>query len=252
MKLENLKAVVTGASTGIGRAIAIAIAQEGGQVALVARSLDGLIKTQKAIEELGGFAKIFVVDLREENGINSLAAQVKSEWGGVDIIVNAAGKWHEGDEIFYGSRLDETPPDQINNVFDVCIRAPMLLTRLFLPEMVSNKKGKILNISGTFYNGGSKWLHYYVAKKALEVFTKGLAEELQEHMIQVNCLSPNDTATEPLLKLFYEGKKPEIIMEPEEVARLAIFLLSSDADHITGQTISLRHRADPNHYILAQ
>lgn len=250
MKMESMVAVVTGASVGIGRAIAAAIASEGGKVALVARSSDGLETTRKSIENAGGTAKVFVTDLRNEEDIIRLAEDVKKEFGDVDIVVNVAGVWHGEDSAYSGPRLHETPAEQINEVLDVGIRAPMLLTRLFLPEMINKKRGKILNISGTFFSGATGWLHYYVSKKAIERFTAGLAEELQDFEIQVNCISPSDTATEPYIKFFPEYA--ENALKPSDVADIALFLLSAEADHITGQIIVVRNRADTSHYVFAQ
>lgn len=240
-KLQNKIAVVTGASTGIGREIAKAIASEGGRVALVARSVPGLQVTQKEIEGLGGEAKIFAVDLRDEQAIKKFASDITTIWGCVDILANVAGVWHNENTVYAGVRLADTPAEQINEVLDVGIRAPMLLTRLLLPRMIQKKQGKILGISGTFASGGAGWLHYYVSKLALEHFVVGLAQELREHEIQVNCISPSDTDTEALRKFFPEDAKTAI--SPAEVAKLAIFLLSEDADHITGQIIVIKNKA---------
>ncbi len=257
MELQGMTAVVTGASRGIGRAIALAVAKEGARVALVARSEDGLRETHRAITSAGGVAQAFKTDLRDENAINELAKGVKKAWGGADIVVNVAGVWHSDawktkptDSGYWGKTLDVTDPQVINDVLDVGIRAPMLLTRLLLPEMIAKRSGKVLNISGSFFNGASGWLHYYVSKKAIESFTKGLAEELQVHKIQVNCISPSDTKTEPYLTLAYEDAQKGL--EPEDIARFAVFLLSKEASHIQGQIITLRNCEDTTAYKFAQ
>jgi len=241
-KLQDKIALVTGASIGIGREIAKAIAANGGWVGLVARNINGLQETEKAIHELGGEAKIFVTDLRDEEAINKLWSDVAENWRSIDILVNAAGVWHNDNIVYYGPRLESTPADQINEVLDVGIRAPMLLTRLVLPGMINKKCGKILNISGTFESGASGWLHYYVSKKAIEDFTVGLAEEARVHEIQVNCISPSDTLTEAYCKFFPNYNKKDII-SPAEIAKFAIFLLSGDSDHITGSITVIRNKA---------
>jgi len=244
MKLQGKTAIVTGASRGIGREIAKAIAANGGRVGLVGRSVEGLKETQKSILGSGGEAKIFPTDLRDERAINKLASDVKEVWGDIDILVNVAGVWHNGNIMYYGPHLEDTPAEQVNEVLDVGIRAPMLLTRLLIPGMIRKKRGKILQISGGF--AGAKdaigWPHYYVSKKAIEHFTEGLAEELREHEIQVNCISPWFVATEPVYKFFPE--EAEKALDPVEVAKFAIFLLSEDADHITGAVIILRNKSD--------
>lgn len=240
-KLRNKTAVVTGASTGIGREIAKAIAIHGGYVALVGRSVSGLKETKKQIRRLGGEVKIFIADLRRKQDIEKLATDVLEEYGGVDIIVNVAGVWHDAEKVYYGPPLWETPVEQINEVLDVGIRAPMLLTRALLPNMIQKRQGKILQISGTFESGASGWLHYYVSKKALEHFTVGLSEELRPHKIQVNTISPSDTLTEAYRKFFPDAKEEECL-SPVNVANLAIFLLSENADHITGSCTVIRNK----------
>lgn len=241
MNLEGTTAIVTGASTGNGRAIAQAIAANGGRVALVARNIEGLKKTEEMIRSSGGDSRIFVTDLRDEKAINKLASDVKEVWGDVDVVANVAGVWHDANKAYYGPHLEDTPAEEINEVLDVNIRAPMLLTRLFIPGMIQKKRGKILNISGTFAYGGAGWLHYYVSKLAVEHFTVGLADELREHEIQVNCISPSDVATEALCKFFPEDAKTAL--DPADVAKLAIFLLTAEvADHITGQIIVIKSK----------
>lgn len=240
-KLKNKIAVVTAASTGIGREIAKAIAKHGGRVALVSRSANGLKETKEQINRYGGDAKIFITDLRSEQDIKKLASDVLAEYGSIDIIANVAGIWHNAKEVYYGPRLWETPEEQINEVLDVGIRAPMLLTRELLPNMIKKKQGKILQISGTFENGATGWLHYFVSKKALEDFTVGLSQELRPFKIQVNTISPSDTFTEAYRRFFPDAKQEECL-SPVDIAKVAIFLLSEDADHITGACIALRNK----------
>jgi 3-oxoacyl-[acyl-carrier protein] reductase len=243
MRLKNKKAVVTGTSTGIGQAIALAIASEGGYVGLLGRNANGLQQTSEAIKRLGGQSKIFATDLKSEVDIELACSAILKVWGGVDIVANVAGVWHDATTVYYGPHLNETPSAQINEVLDVGIRAPMLLTRLLLPAMIEKRSGKILNISGTFSHGGSGWLHYYVSKKAIEYFTFGLADEMRQHQIQVNCISPSDVATEALKKFFPEDAKTALA--PEEVAKMALFLLSEEAQHITGQIVVIKSKIAP-------
>lgn len=237
MKLKNNIAVVTGASRGIGRAIALAIAENGGQLALTARTESGLLETQKRIHDLGGKAEIFPADLGDQKAVQHIAENILNTYGQVDILVNNAGIWYSGDDVWFGDPLQNTPINRIQAVFDVDILAPVLLTRCFLPGMIRQKRGKILNISG--YSGGADQakggIHEYTAKKALEHFTAGLAEEVREHHIQVNCLSPTLVATESLHKFFPEEVKDAIL--PEEIARLAVFLVSEESDRVTGQIV---------------
>jgi 3-oxoacyl-[acyl-carrier protein] reductase len=240
MKFQGKTALVTGGSTGIGREIGKALAANGARVALAARSIPGLKESQKIIHEAGGNAEIFPTNLREIDQINELASNVLKLSGSVDILVNVAGVWHNDKIAYAGVPLVNTPAEQIDEVLDVGIRAPMHLTRALLPGMVQKKEGKIISISGTFASGGAGWLHYYVSKLALEHFTVGLAQELREHEIQVNCISPSDVNTDALRRFFPDDAKTAI--DPAEIGRLAVFLASTEAEHITGQCIVIKNK----------
>lgn len=237
--LSNKKAVVTGASTGIGREISIILACEGAQVALVGRRKDELDKTKSMIVEAGGEAEVFVADLRAEASI--IARKIMEMFTSVDIICNVAGVWHNDDRAYYGRGLWELSDEEILDVMQVGIIAPMLLTKTLLPSMIKKQSGKILNISGTFENGAKGWLHYYVSKKAIEEFTIGLSQELREYKIQVNTISPSDTYTEAYQR-FYPDESKDICMDPKDIARLSLELLIDDFDFITGQTITVRNK----------
>jgi 3-oxoacyl-[acyl-carrier protein] reductase len=244
MNLKDKNAIVTGASRGIGREIAKVIAANGGKVALIARSKDALLETKSMVDSYGGESLVLPVDLRDEKAVGQVVETVTRTWEHVDIIVNNAAAWHNDARMYYGPRLWETPTTEIDEVLDVGIKAPIYLTRALLPGMIERKSGKILQVSGGF--AGIKdaigWLHCYVQKKAIEHFTEGLAEELRIHEIQVNCISPWYVATEPVHQFLAEQIQNAI--EPEEVAKLALFLMSTESDHITGQVILIRNKLD--------
>lgn len=246
MKLKHRTAVVTGASTGIGRRFAKAIATEGGHVALVGRNPGGLKQTQAEIQEIGGKSHIFVTDLQDEQAVANLAADVKGLWQGIDILVNNAGVWHNEERAYHGRPLEEISVEEIDETLDVNLRAPILLTRLFLPEMKRKRQGKILNVSADMRGTASDatgWVHQHIAKLGVENFTTCLADELREYQIQVNCLAPHATASEAVRKFF-----PEYVttaMSSEIVAQAAMFLLADEAaEHITGQILYLRNQDD--------
>ena len=257
MELRNTSAVVTGASVGIGRAIAAGLASEGARTALIARSSNGLAETASLVEEAGGEALVCPTDLRDVDAVQKTVSRILTAWGKVNVIANVAGVWHDETRAFSGPLLHETPADEILAVLDVGIRAPMILTSALLPGMVGHQvlsdarspeyrprpvSGFVLNISGTFSSGGAGWLHYYVSKKAIEAFTVGLAQELRPFEIQVNCISPADVATEPYKRFYPEHA--ESALQPEEVAEFALQLMRDSHRHLTGQVIELRNRAD--------
>jgi NAD(P)-dependent dehydrogenase (short-subunit alcohol dehydrogenase family) len=241
MQLKGKFAVVTGASTGIGRMIAVGFAKEGAFVVLTARSLPGLQKTKALIEKAGGKAEIVVGDLSSVGSVNKLIVAIKSLTKSVDILANVAGVWHGDKEVYAGTGFEKFSQQVILDTYSVGLTAPTLLVHALLPTMP--KKGKILNISGTFESGAKGWLPYYVSKRAIEDLTVGLATELNEKDIQVNCISPSDTATEAYAKFFPQYIKDAV--PPEEVAKQAIRLCSRESDDVTGAVIVVKKGQEP-------
>lgn len=240
MKLKDKTAVITGASIGIGRAIAVKLASEGAKTMLLARSKDGLEKTLGLVKQAGGKGKTFCVDLRSVAEIKKFAQDIEKSEGGINILVNVAGIWHSRDRVYYGIEFADYSTDEILDTYAVGLTAPTILSHEFITLM--RQGGKIINISGTFESGAKGWLPYFVSKKAIEDLTVGLSHELRNRQIQVNCISPSDVATESYKKFFPEDATPDNALQPEDVARLALFLASKEADHITGQVIVIKQR----------
>lgn len=239
MGLANTTAVVTGASTGIGRAIAVELGSRGAAVALLGRSEAGLTETRRLVTEAGGTGEAIKVDLRDVHALTAVAEQV-GKGPRISVIANVAGVWHNGDRVYHGPRLHKTPVEETLEVLDVGLRAPMVLTALLLPFMVGAGDGHVINISGTFSSGGKGWLHYFVSKKALEEFTKGLADELRDQGVQVNCVCPADVATDALVKFFPEDAASALTAR--DIAEVVGMLLTPVARNITGQVIEVRSR----------
>jgi len=240
MKLSNKIVVITGASTGIGQTAAETFAKKNAKVILIARNDKKLSKIKDKIEKEGGQAKYYALDLRQQDRIKETVNTILMDIGVPDIIIHAAGVWHNDNTVFADTPIHLTPIEQINEVIEVSLLSGIILTKLFLPEMIKRKNGKIIFISGTFAYGGAGWLHYYVAKRGVENFTVGLADELRKYEIQVNCISPSDTKTEALKKFFPEDA--ETALEPIEVTKLCTYLASNEADNITGQTIVIKNK----------
>lgn len=214
-KMNDTKkyALVTGASTGIGRATAVALGQAGFTVGLIARSKSGLKSTLGEIGKVGGVGKIFPLNLRNISGIYSLTKKIKREWKEIHIIVNVAGVYHDASKAFYDRPFEKYSTEEILNIYEVGTNGTTFLTHAILPIM--KKDSHVISLSGTFENGNSGWLPYYVSKRAIEDFTVGLAQELITQGIFVNCISPSDTATETYKKFFpqyiHEALNPEVI-----------------------------------------
>lgn len=224
--------LVTGASTGIGQATAIALVENGYIPVLNARSVENLAKTQ---QKVGRGYMCIPCDLSNVESINMLIKEITAKCQSLHAIINVAGVWHGENEVYAGRDFDEFSQEIILQTLTVGITAPALLVHGLLPLM--DKGSKIVNISGTFENGAKGWLPYYVSKRAIEDFTIGLAQELEEKDIQVNCISPSDTATEQYARFFPQYM--EEAMDPFVVAQEIVELCEPN-NTLSGKVIVMK------------
>lgn len=236
----NKTALVTGASTGIGRAIAVALVKRGATVGLVARSKDPLEQTRGLVEKASGKGEIFPLDLQDTQAIYRLADTLKTTWKKLDILVNVAGIYHTNTKAFSDIPFEKYTVEEIRNTYEVTLGGTTFLTHALLPLM--GKGSHIINISGTFESGAKGWLPYYVAKRAIEDFTVGLAEEVKDKEIFVNCISPSDTATEAYAKFF-----PQYLSDTQPPERIGEFVsaLCHNENPPTGKIFVLKKDKDP-------
>jgi len=213
-KFSNKYALITGASTGIGRETAIELSKKGYELGLIGRNLEKLEETKKLIGG-GSDTDIFVADLADLNSVKKSADTILKNNKKIDLIANIAGIWHGKDEVFAGVDYEKFDDSTIINTMNVGIMAPMLLVKNLLNLM--NPESIIVNLSGTFENGGKGWLPYFVSKRAIEDFTVGLADELKEKEIMVVGVSPSDTATESYKKFFLEFIDDS--QDPKDIAK---------------------------------
>lgn len=229
-------AIVTGASSGVGGAIALELAKSGYFVALVGRNKTRLEEVKVKITKAGASCQIFTADLNTIDGINKLIDDLKVDIKQVDVLVNAAAIWHGEDEVYAGKDFTSFSQPVVTDTMMVGLIAPTLLSHALIPQMPP--KSKIINISGTFENGGKGWIPYYVSKRGIEDLTVGLADELKERDIQVNAISPSDTAT-PAYAQFFPQYLDESI-NPIEIAKQAVVLCSQSGNNITGQVFVMK------------
>jgi 3-oxoacyl-[acyl-carrier protein] reductase len=237
LELKSKTAVVTGASIGIGRAVAKALALEGVRVVAVARRKDLIEKLAREVQAEGGADVIpLTQDIMQENAAKTLAAAATAELGHVDILINNAG----------GSR--PLPVDAPDSDWDEAIALNFTryrqLAHALLPEMIEHRWGRIINITGKSEPEGLNAA--FAAKAAVHAWAKGLSREIGTHGITVNCIPPGRIMSEQIRRNYPEDFRKQFAEEeipvgywgePEDLAALAIFLASPKARYITGAVI---------------
>jgi NAD(P)-dependent dehydrogenase (short-subunit alcohol dehydrogenase family) len=240
-KLKGKNALITGGDSGIGRAVAVAFAKEGANVAIAyldeAEDVDAT-KTVKLIEQYGGKAKKICIDISEEENCEKLIDDVIQEFGSLNILVNNAGKQFPQDDI------SQISSDQLRETFDTNFFGLFYLSKAALANM---KEGDcIINTSSvTAYNGSPGLIDYSATKGAITTFTRSLALNLAAKGIRVNAVAPGPIWT-PLIPATFDAKKVEQHGadtpvkrrgQPAENAPAYVFLASTDSSYMTGQTI---------------
>jgi 2-hydroxycyclohexanecarboxyl-CoA dehydrogenase len=239
--LREKIAVVTGAGSGIGRAIALSLASEGAQV--VAADLKGDMAEATAAEvgRQGGVALGVPLDVTSYPQVHSTMQQVRQRFGRIDVLVNCAGAWRVN--LF----IDSQPEDWTFEV-NVCFMGVVHCTRAALEAMMAQHSGKIVNISSDAGRVGEvRQAVYSGAKAAVIGFSKAVAKEMGRYNIHVNCVCPGFTRTPATTDRLTPDVEERIVRlyplrklgTPEEVARVVTFLASDGAAHVTGQTISV-------------
>ena len=233
-QLDGRVALVTGASRGLGRAIALAFGEAGASVAVTARTQPALETVVTRLEEKGAAALAIPADLGEEPEIAPVAEKTLERFGRLDILVNNAGIVHP--------RVDLVEFDIAlwRQVIDVNLVAAALLTKAVLPHMIANRAGKIINMSSIGGRKGSKGrTAYRVTKAGLISLTESVAAEVKPYNIDVVCICPGATDTEGYREAFGSQGRAENpkLMRPEEIANLAVFLASEHSSAITGTAI---------------
>lgn len=214
-------AVVTGASSGIGRAIAVRFARAGIRVAMVARRISRLEEIKSAIGKDGGEACVYGADLCRADEIAGLFGKIRKECGDPDILVNNAGIGTYGP-------LAESKVEDFDRVFNLNVRALYLATREVVPAMVRNRSGSIINIASIAGKMGIANVSIYCASKfAVMGLTVSLLEELRDKNIRVSAICPGLVNTEFFDKGGVEGDRKKFI-QPEDVAEAAYLCINED------------------------
>ncbi|MGM9973496.1 MAG: elongation factor P 5-aminopentanone reductase [Clostridiaceae bacterium] len=241
MKLSNKVAIVTGASRGIGRAIALELARQGASVVINYRSSrEEALRLLEEIKNNGGSAMVYKADVSKALEAKALVEEAILHYGRVDILINNAGISHIG--LFMDMSFED-----INNVINTDLLGVINTTKAIVDIMIARKAGVIVNISSIWgESGASCEVVYSAAKAAINGFTKALAKELGPSNIRINAVAPGVIETEMNSWLSKEDKgliEEDIPLcrmgSTEEVAKVVAFLCSEESTYITGQIINV-------------
>ncbi|MFZ0334197.1 MAG: SDR family oxidoreductase [Candidatus Acidiferrales bacterium] len=253
MLLAGQVTIVTGGGRGIGRAIALRFAQEGSAVLLAARTQSQVDAVAAELKAAGHKAAALAADVSQESDCQAIVSAARKQFGRIDILVNNAGV------LGPVKSVEEVSPNEWDEVIAVNLRGPFLLSRLVLPEMYQRGSGAIINISSVAAKGAFQWNSPYAASKAgLVGLTRTLAAEAARKGVRVNAICPGPVAETEMSRGLGQALADRLHADPDElfkgflekllqgkpqtagdVADAAIFLASSHATAITGQTLNV-------------
>ena len=249
--LTGKSAIVTGAATGIGRAIAMGLAECGADVMVCDMNLAGAQETADAIGAMGRKSLAFQMDVTSEEDTAAMAKKAEETFGKIDFLYNNAGT-------ISMSTIENLSLAAWEKIFAVNCRGVFLCSRAVIPYMKKNGGGRIINTASQCGKTGATLLTHYCATKAAVIgFTKGLALELAKDNIRVNCFCPGSVMTdmtrrESVWASEIQGRDPQVILDewesaiplghyadPIEIANVAVFLATDLSDYMTGQAINV-------------
>lgn len=235
-RLLGRRALITGGSRGLGRAIALAFAAEGARVALTWKK--SRIDADETLAALGPEARAFQGDVADAKHADAVVKALVAEWGGLDVLVNNAGL----NQVLPLALIEESDWDA---VMDSNAKGAFLFSRAALRPMIRAKRGVILNI-GSFSEGRmlEAPVHYAAAKAALRGLTEALAREVGRYNIQVNLLAPglmdagiSRGLPQHRIDEYLSNNPLGRLLDPAEVAEIAVWLASGENGHMTGTTV---------------
>lgn len=214
--LKNKNALITGAGKGIGKAIALALAKEGVNVILLARTQDEIDNVAAKARSLRVKALAISADVADINSVNAAVEKALAEFGTIDILINNAG-------IAAFGKFLELEPQEWERIIQVNLMGTYYVTRAVLPNMIERQTGDIFNISSTAgLNGNAMTSAYSASKFAVLGLTDSLMQEVRKHNIRVTALIPSTVATEMAKDLKLTDGNPEKVMQAEDMAELII------------------------------
>jgi 3-oxoacyl-[acyl-carrier protein] reductase len=239
-RVDSKNAIVTGAARGIGRAIALKLANEGANVVIIDVNLDQANETAKEIEKLGRKSIAMKVDVTSYNDVEKMVQTVAKEWGSVDILVNNAG-------ITRDNLILRMTPEDFDLVININLKGVFNGIKAVFPVMMKQRSGKIINMASVIGQMGNVSQANYAASKAgVIALTKTAAKELAKRGVCVNAIAPGyiqTPMTDQLSDQVKDAIKAVIPLErlgqPEDVANMVLFLASNESDYVTGHTFNV-------------
>jgi len=246
MRLKGKVAIITGGTSGIGRATAVLFTQEGARVAVTGRNEERGREVVAEIEAAGGSAVFIRCDVRFADECQRAVEETVNAFGRLDIVFNNAG-------VFYPHTAVDCTEEEWDLTLDICLKGTFLMSKYALPIMSAQGGGAIVNnASGWGLAGGNEAASYCAAKGGVVLLTKAMAIDHGRQGIRVNCVCPGDTDTPMLLDDAQKRNMPYAeylavganrplgrIGQAEEVARAVLFLASEEASYVTGAALAV-------------
>ncbi|NIJ44370.1 3-oxoacyl-[acyl-carrier protein] reductase [Wenyingzhuangia heitensis] len=216
ISLKGKNALITGAGKGIGKAIALALAAEGVNVALLARTESDLLEVAKEVRALGVKAITVVTDVASIESVNKASGAVFNQFDTIDILINNAG-------VGGFAKFLEMEVKKWEQIIQVNLMGTYYVTRAFLPQMIERNTGDIINISSTAgLRGAAVTSAYSASKFAVLGLTESLMQEVRKNNIRVTALTPSTTATDMAIDMDLTDGNPETVMQPVDIAELIV------------------------------
>jgi len=225
--LEGKVAMITGASQGLGRALALAFAKEGAQIAINARSEESIHPVAEEVEGIGAEVLAVAADVSKSADVERMVRETVERFGKIDVLVNNAGLL--GPRV----RIDGYPEDEWRRVIDANLTGPFLVSKSALPHV--GEGGSLINVvSGVSVDGRAQWGAYSVSKFGVEGLTQILAAELAERGVRVNAVDPGGMRTQ-MRAAAYPEEDPTTRITPEENTAVFLYLASDESKDVTGE-----------------